>query len=315
MHGQETRIESLVRRKPLLALRGQADALFGRMPAQETDFLRKFVDTGSYFELDVDSPALSTYTPYLPYRQSNTFLGKCSFGRNDPNAFAISLAHQASVALAWSNAAVLHANPSNPLAPAVLLPEHFALVSECLAQDAYAKQAWIASRAAQVDPSFYAQTERDPVSARQFEVWHKKEGLSGALAMAAHASMAKPYKEGSTETFGDLIHASALSLCQSQIDWLHRENIRVQFAHLEREDIQDIGNTFGPNILPEVQSIETFRMNTANTLRAGDLRKVWNIGNDVPTLTESLARSAHKTRAGFLAKSIGARGMDALVRH
>lgn len=297
---------------PLRLRQAQAEALFARLGYDAKDFLRRFVDTQSTVELVPGTPALSSYTPY----GQKGFLSKCVFGRDEAEAFAISLVHQGNRALAWSQAAILHANAENPLAPAIPLPEDFARINECAAQDTYAKQAWMASLAAEIDPVFDEKTKRDPVSAKEFKCWYKKSDLSEALVQAACASMKKPVIEGEAENFADHYHAEALRLYETQIDFLKDNGVPVRFMRIEDEDIRSIGDTFGPNILLEAQTRQPFKMNAGNTLHAGQLSQKYKIGNDVPTFTESLTRSG-QDRASFLAKSKATRvqGPNTFARH
>lgn len=282
---------------PLLKRRSQADALFADMGFEAHKFLRDFIETQSHIELVPDAPALSTYTPYA----KSGFLNKCVFGRDVAEEFVISLVHQGNLALAWSNASVLHANAENPLAPAIPLPEDFVRIAERLAQDTYAKQAWMASKAAKIDPVFVKKTINDPVSVTEFTRWHDTMDLPDALAMAACASMEKTFVKGKSETFADHIHAKVLSLYESQIDWLNDNGLDVRFMRIEDQDIRDIGNTFGPNILLKVQALKPFRMNAENTLHAGRLREKYKIGNDIPAFTESLSK-AGLDRVEFLSR-------------
>jgi len=258
---------------------------------------------------------------YKPYEAGSGFVNKILYGataRQNKAPLFLARIHESIHAMQFHKAAIAHTDLFNPRTRIVLCPWDSLRLRELVERDAHGKEVWL-SALAQRQSLFSSEDVPDSlIPAHEYETIRKEEiDLSLAIVEIADRVMKKGVLVRSadgTDTIEcrDIYHHHALrdfsyGLQARQPD-LRAGNIT--FARLEPEDIEDIGNSFGPNIYGQNASsvssmdVSTLMVNNRDVL--DQINGFLGIGDerDLPAFGEVLAAQG-MTRESFLAESRG----------
>lgn len=243
-----------------------------------------------------------------------SFIPRILYNTHEPRSVqgvTMSRVHEGDHAMAYANAAIIHTSPFNTNASyCVMCPETFLTLIDLTERNAYAKQGWLASLAAEKEPEFYVQTEDDAVTAQEFKDMRAKHGgdLEAALLEAARESL-KKWKAGAG-TYANHYHLLALESYEARLRYLRKAGIQPFFVKMDPQDLADIGQTFGPNIFAGRD--EFLRLPDLSVQASAHLTRIkaeWGLDQRAPMPFGQLLDLRGDSRAGFLhmSKTWGAR--------
>lgn len=242
--------------------------LTSKLKASKCEFVEQ-VTPESYGNVQTQQFAPSAlYTPFTydwvepknrKHGALHPFFNSVSINQNSPlQNRAISTIHEGAHVLAWNNTPILHASPYNGENAAkpylVLCPRDWIRIVILTEQDAFAKQAWLASRAAKADDAFYAGTITNPTNAQTFELISSyTDNLTQALVRAANHAVLTWHHD-------DLLRGEKVPFMQHYIEnalevyegcnRLKNTN-GITFVQMDDDDLIRVGETIGPNLFTQ----------------------------------------------------------------
>ena len=169
----------------------------------------------------------------------------------------VSIFHEGDHGLSWNSAAILHASGFNgersDIPPIVLCPQDWIKMVLATEAKAFATQAWLSNLAENIEPTFKAACQANPVTPMQFqELRRKAPDLKAALIQAANIALHhkhNPAQERHRVSFGNYYAGNALDtydLCPK----LEKPEGLV-FVRMQPEDLVAAGEILGMNIFDD----------------------------------------------------------------
>ncbi len=259
----------------------------------------------------------SPYAVFTPF-DSEGFINRVSYGREvraSLQGLFVARNHEGIHAIQFNKAAAPHADLFNCRANVIIEPRDYLRMREFAEKDAYSKELWLASMAADKG-LLNAQDEIYsflPVSAFK-DIRDKSGDLPTALVEAATQIMQKNVRislggQQKSMQCRDAYQARALQAYANGLlaRRLDLEAGNIVFARLQQADIKDVGDSFGPNLADYGGDSGTPAdndMTMENRIILNQIESWLGLGkrDDLPAFSEALASNG-QTPAGFLQES------------
>lgn len=269
--------------------------------------------------------ANAVYTSFDPCLPGNNFVNAITYGdiaRIGQGLLFSARCHEYIHVMQYGVAAALHADPHNWVNDDIILtPLAYLTCKERLEAPAYVDQAWLCSLAAPGHHEIRDQMKRSVYPPTTFERLRrsmKGEPLSAVMTEAARRlSKREGYwlPKGPKFPFADNLHAIALDDYAKQIKFrleaAAKTGKKITFVRLAEKDVEELGQTFGPNIyMKDGKFLQEFLqpspLSPANQKLLDGLNVlIGNAGEAAnPTIDEALAARG-ATRAAYIKKSRG----------
>lgn len=205
--------------------------------------------------LKLSANAVFSSFVYPPRPGQKSFQNRISYGavalENMGKLFGARV-HEFIHGFQYKKAAAMHADPFNAASPYILSPIDYVLRKERLEQDAYAKGAWLQSLAKDRHADIEKALDATPIGVAEFErLRAAAPDLRKALADAALAASdceGRWISADSRQPARDLWHKIALEEYARIIKARRAAGQQsFTFVRMDYADINEIGDSFGPN--------------------------------------------------------------------
>lgn len=246
----------------------------------------------------------ASYLPftYFPHGGGQTFSNEILLGASNrtPEQVKISTRHEKVHAIQWANIPALHASPYNQVAPVVLSPESWIMMTILTERDAFTKTAWLTALELDKRPDEALKNQAATETVTPDDIDFSGDDIRASLQKAStvwdRRLKHKAYASDPDTTLLDHYIEQALYAYENSKRLNAPKGRAPVFVRLDTKDILAMGASFGPSLFgdgvlaSEFESLPPLRPDLQERLSRLNLRHGISRESDLPAFSEGLGR-------------------------
>jgi hypothetical protein len=240
----------------------EADSWYKKMGPLGVEFAR--AANALEFKQHIDT-SINHGAHYEYYSYPKGFMNKIKYGAGavtDPASIFYTKTHEIIHALQAHKAIAFHVTPFNPNSNYIICPKDMVKLDELAEHDAYAKHMWFCNELNEKEHELEKSLNGSPIQLTDFKnaydennSYDNNTGLSRTLQQAGYFAMnyIMRTKNGQTKSLKEIYHSQSLdsyyNACKAR--QTSEPDKHPTIIRLEKHDLAEIGNSFGPNFLSD----------------------------------------------------------------